>query len=105
MVHFSPRLEASTMGQVLHGSAATTEAIGRAMQQGQESLRALSKRDGIHRKTVAKLAPRCIAACSASRSPLCWRLDSRSRPANKRIIARPRLSFFGLFTMPKKRGF
>ncbi len=42
------------MGQVLHGSATTTEAIRRAIQQSQESLRALSKRYGINQKTVAK---------------------------------------------------
>jgi transposase len=42
------------MGQVLHGSATTTEAIRRAIQHSQESLRALSKRYGINQKTVAK---------------------------------------------------
>ena len=34
------------MGQVLHGSATTTEAIRRAIQHSQESLRALAKRYG-----------------------------------------------------------
>lgn len=42
------------MGQVLHGSATTTEAIRRAIQNSQESLRALAKRYGINPKTVAK---------------------------------------------------
>lgn len=42
------------MGQVLHGSATTTEAVGRAIQNSQESLRALSRRYGINHKTVAK---------------------------------------------------
>ncbi|AKO02699.1 integrase [Xanthomonas oryzae] len=42
------------MGQVLHGSATTTEAIRRAVQHSQESLRAFSKRYGINQKTVAK---------------------------------------------------
>ena len=42
------------MGQVLHGRATTTEAIRRAIQNSQESLRALSKRYGINHKTVAK---------------------------------------------------
>ena len=42
------------MGQVLHGSATTTEAIRRAIQHSQESLRTLSKRYGINQKTVAK---------------------------------------------------
>lgn len=42
------------MGQVLHGSASTTAAIRRAIQNSQESLRALAKRHGINPKTVAK---------------------------------------------------
>jgi len=42
------------MGQVLHGSATTTEAIRRAIQHSQASLRALAKRYGINPKTVAK---------------------------------------------------
>jgi hypothetical protein len=42
------------MGQVLHGCATTTEAIRRAIQHSQESLRSLSRRYGINQKTVAK---------------------------------------------------
>ena len=42
------------MGQVLHGSATTTEATRRAIQNSEENLRALSKRYGINQKTVAK---------------------------------------------------
>jgi transposase InsO family protein len=42
------------MGQVLHGSATTTEAVRRAIQHSQESLRALAGRYGINQKTVAK---------------------------------------------------
>jgi transposase InsO family protein len=42
------------MGQILHGSATTTEAIRRAIQHSQESLRALANRYGINQKTVAK---------------------------------------------------
>ena len=42
------------MGQVLHGSATTTEAVRRAIQHSQASLRALAKRYGINQKTVAK---------------------------------------------------
>jgi hypothetical protein len=42
------------MGQVLHGCATTTEAVRRATQNSQESLRALAKRYGINQKTVAK---------------------------------------------------
>jgi transposase InsO family protein len=42
------------MGQILHGCATTTEAIRRAIQHSQESLRALARRYGINQKTVAK---------------------------------------------------
>lgn len=42
------------MGQVLHGSARTTAAIRRAIQDSQESLRVLARRHGINPKTVAK---------------------------------------------------
>jgi transposase len=42
------------MGQVLHGSATTTEAVRRAIQHSQASLRTLAKRYGINSKTVAK---------------------------------------------------
>src|SRR5258706_15189641 len=47
-------MEGSTMGQILHGSATTTEAIRRAIQHSQESLRALAQRYGVSPKTVAK---------------------------------------------------
>ena len=42
------------MGQVPHGSATTTEAIRRAIQNSQESLRVLARRYSINQKTVAK---------------------------------------------------
>jgi transposase InsO family protein len=42
------------MGQVLHGCTTTTEAVRRAIQNSQESLRGLAKRYGINQKTVAK---------------------------------------------------
>jgi transposase InsO family protein len=42
------------MGQVLHGSATTTEAIRRAIQNSQESVRALARRHGISPTTVQK---------------------------------------------------
>src|ERR1043166_5976644 len=42
------------MGQVLHGSATTTEAVRRAIQHSQASLRTLARRYGINQKTVAK---------------------------------------------------
>jgi hypothetical protein len=50
------------MGQVLHGSATTTEAIRRAIQNSQESLRALAKRYGINQKTVVKWKGRTSVA-------------------------------------------
>ncbi|MFA1727282.1 IS481 family transposase, partial [Xanthomonas nasturtii] len=50
------------MGQVLHGSATTTEAIRRAIQNSQESPRALSKCYGINQKTVAKWKKRTSVA-------------------------------------------
>jgi transposase InsO family protein len=42
------------MAQILHGSATTTEAVRRAIQNSRESLRALAKHYGINQKTVAK---------------------------------------------------
>ena len=50
------------MGQVLHGSATTTEAVRRAIQHSQESLRSLAKRYGINQKTVAKWKKRTSVA-------------------------------------------
>ena len=50
------------MGQVLHGSATTTEAIRRAIQHSQTSLKALSKRYGIDLRTVAKCKKRISVA-------------------------------------------
>src|SRR5215210_9050921 len=47
-------MEECAMGQVLHGSARTTEAVRRAIQHSEESLRSLAKRFGINQKTVAK---------------------------------------------------
>src|SRR5690349_16024435 len=42
------------MGQVLHGSARTTEAVRRAIQLRQESVRALAKRFGVSPTTIQK---------------------------------------------------
>jgi Integrase core domain len=50
------------MSQVLHGSATTTEAIRRAIQNSQASLGALSRRYGINQKTVAKWKKRTSVA-------------------------------------------
>ena len=50
------------MGQVLHRIATATEAIRRAIQHGQESMRALARRHGINPKTVAKWKRRASTA-------------------------------------------
>lgn len=50
------------MGQVLHGSATTTEAVRRAIQLRQESVRVLAKRYGINPKTVSKWKARSSVA-------------------------------------------
>ena len=42
------------MGQVLHGCARTTEAVRRAIQNSQESLRTLAARHGVNLKTAVK---------------------------------------------------
>jgi len=58
------------MGQLLHGSATTTEAVRRAIQHRQESLRALAHRHGIKQKTVAKWKKRRSTADLPARPPL-----------------------------------
>ena len=50
------------MGQVLHRGATTTEAVRRAIQHSQESLRTLARRHGVNPKTVAKWRKRCSVA-------------------------------------------
>ncbi len=42
------------MGQILHGCAKTTEAVRRAIQKSQESLKTLALKYGINPKTVSK---------------------------------------------------
>ena len=49
------------MGQVLHGAATTTEAVCRAIQRSEESVRALARRHGIS-PTVQKWRKRTHAA-------------------------------------------
>ena len=44
------------------GSARTTEAVRRAIQHSQESIRALARRHGLNRKTVAKWKRRTSTA-------------------------------------------
>ena len=50
------------MGQVLHGSARPTEAVRRAIQASQESIRALAKRHGISPTTVQEWRSRSFTA-------------------------------------------
>ena len=42
------------MGQILHGSATTTEVVRRAIQNSQESIAKLAKRYNLNPATVAK---------------------------------------------------
>ena len=50
------------MGQVLHGSARTTQAVRRSIQRSQESLQALAQRHSTDPKTVAKWRKRTTTA-------------------------------------------
>ena len=74
------------MGQVLHGSATTQQAIRRAMQHSQESLRPLAKRYGIDQKTVAKWKSRDSVALPPNHATYfafpCWQLNvARTGPS------------------------
>ena len=77
------------MGQVLHGSATTTEAIRRAIQHSQESLRTLAKRYGINQKTVAKWKKRSSVADlpTGPREPRSTVLSRRGGGGHRRIPA------------------
>lgn len=57
------------MVQILHGSATTTEAIRRAIQNSQESLMVLAKRHGINAKTAAKWKKRTTVHDLANMAP------------------------------------
>ena len=50
------------MGQVLHGCATTTQAVRRAIQHSQASLRNLAVRYGVNQKTIAKRKKRSSVA-------------------------------------------
>jgi hypothetical protein len=79
--------EGSIMGQVLHSSATTTEAVRRAIQHSQASLRALAKRYGINPKTVAKWQKRGSVAdlLTGPREPKSTVLSiARTRPSSWR---------------------
>ncbi len=56
------------MGQVLHGSARTTEAVRLSIQRSEESVRALAARHGVSPTTVQKWKKRAHA-CDAAMGP------------------------------------
>jgi Integrase core domain len=56
------RVEGCATGQVLHGSATTTEAVRRAIQHSEESLRALAQCYGVNPKTIGKWRKRSSVA-------------------------------------------
>ena len=64
------------MGQILHGSATTIEAVRRAIQNSQASLRELAARYGINPKTVAKWrrrgSPVCLRSSSFPMTTVAW---------------------------------
>ena len=71
------------MGQVLHGSATTTEAVRRAIQHSQESLRALAKRYGDQsedRRQVEEADLGCRSADRAEGAPdqRCCRVEEEA---------------------------
>ena len=70
------------MGQILHGSATTTEAVRRAIQNNQASLRELAGRYGINPKTVAKWRRR---SPSYMRRPIAGQLRTSSKPVIKAV--------------------
>jgi len=61
-------MEGSATGQILRGSATTTETVRRATQHNQERLKALAGRYGIHPKTVAKRKKR-TSVCDLPTGP------------------------------------
>ena len=76
------------MGQILHGSATTTEAVRRAIQHSQESLRGLAKRYGVNPKTVAKVESAVLRFRPADRTQAA-QIDgpvSRGRRGRRRCI-------------------
>lgn len=62
------------MGQVLHGCAKTTQAVRRAIQNSQESLRVLSERYHLNPKTILKWRKRTFVhdAPMGPKNPLEW---------------------------------
>ena len=71
------------------GSATTTEAVRRAIQRSEESLRALAKHYGINQKTVAKWKQRTSVADlpTGPREP-----DRQCCPSKRRRLSLPSAS-------------
>jgi len=88
------------MGQVLHGSATTTAAIRRAVQNSEGSLGALSKRYWTNQKTVAKWKKKLNFSAGA--------VHYRSNPANagtEQLLHRPEnRNRFSVSTMQQIQG-
>ena len=74
------------MGQILHSSATTTEAVRRAIQNSQASLRELAARYGINPKTVAKWRRRS-SVCDARMGPREPHSTVLSKEAEALIVA------------------
>src|ERR1700722_6439023 len=74
------------MGQILHGSATTAEAIRRAIQNSQASLRELAARYGINPNTVAKWRRRS-SVCDAHMGPRETRSTVLSKEEEALIVA------------------
>ena len=58
------------MGQILHTSVTTTEAVRRAIQKSQASLRKLAARHGINAKMVAKWRKCTTTSVATRRLPI-----------------------------------
>ena len=77
------------MGQVLHGSATTTEAVRRAIQLRQESVRALAKRYGVSPTTVQKWRKRSTGLTLQATLPHSPALEGDGARSLRRINAPP----------------
>jgi transposase InsO family protein len=74
------------MGQVLHGCATTTEAVRRALQRSEASVRALAERYGISPTTVQKWRRRTTAA-DARMGPKTARSTTLSKEEEAMVVA------------------
>lgn len=83
------------MGQVLHRSTTTTQAVRRAIQNSQESLRALAKRYGINQETVAKWK-KCTSVDDLTTEPKNPRSNVLSPEDEEAIVAFRKRTLFPL---------